>query len=354
MRPRVFATAHREAVWLPRISSTLFPRFPGEVRRPFRIGLILVALAIVVFALLRVNGPLGVTSTIGWPLLFLLYVWQSDAFRDIPARVLAVAMVLGIVFGVGWWVAAGKMLAASYGVSTASSLQLARVVDTGFLITLGGTALMLVPALFARVIPVPVRESLDGFVIGALGALWYSTAATATIVAPQFVEGLTEEYSAARMFQDGVTYGIVTPVVTTAAGGLVGLSLWFQPRRQYRRIPVRSRLALTIATALAVGLYVAVWFVDALVLSLPTDLLCKLGIALLALLTVRAGVQIALLHEVPDPETGAPLLCVHCEKVIPDLAFCSACGAAARASSRTSRRLRHQWLPVRESVTEQT
>lgn len=352
LRPRVFATAHRETIWLPRISSTLFPRFPGEIRAPFRIGLILVAIAILVFASLRSNGPLGVTATIGWPLLFLLYVWQSDAFRDIPLRILGVAMVLGVAFGVGWWLAAGKVLASSYGVSTASSLQLAKVINTGFLITLGGAALMLVPAFAARWVAamstMPARESLDGFVVGAFGALWYSTAATTTIVAPQFVEGLIEEHSSGRMLQDAVTYGIVTPIVTTAAGGLVGLSLWFRPDRRPGRDPRRDRLALTLATLLAVGLYVAVWFVDALALPRPADLTIKLALAVVALITARAAVQIALLHEAPDPATGDPLLCVHCEKVVPDLPFCVACGAAARASSRTSRRLRHEMPPVRE------
>ena len=67
----------------------------------------------------------------------------------------------------------------------------------------------------------------------------------------------------------------------------------------------------------------------------------------LALLLVRCAVQIALLHEAPDPATGAPVLCVHCERVVPDMPFCSACGAAARASSRTSRRMRRESPPVR-------
>lgn len=351
VRPRVYATAHREPVWLPRISSTLFPRFPGEIRKPFRIGLILVAIGILIFSALRLNAPLGVTATIGWPLLFLLYVWQSDVFRDVPLRILGIATALGIGLGVGWWLAAGEVLATSYGVSTASSLQLTRVIHTGFLITLGGAALMLVPAFVTRLVPMPVRESLDGFVIGAAGALWYSTAATTTITAPSFVQGLSVGYSAGRMLQDAVTYGIVNPIVTTAAGGLVGLSLWFRPDRRPGRHPKRARGMLTAATLLAVGIYAAVWFVDAQALPRAADLLAKLTLAALALVTVRAAVQVALLHEAPDPATEVPLLCVHCEKVVPDLTFCVSCGVAARASSRTSRRLRHEDPPVRELST---
>ena len=42
LRPKVFANAHREAIWVPRVSSGLFPRIAGETRRPYRIGLITV------------------------------------------------------------------------------------------------------------------------------------------------------------------------------------------------------------------------------------------------------------------------------------------------------------------------
>ena len=74
----------------------------------------------------------------------------------------------------------------------------------------------------------------------------------------------------------------------------------------------------------------------------------RVALAVLTLLVVRCGLQSALLHEAPDPSTGEPILCVHCERVVPDMPFCSACGAAGRASSRTSRRLRREHPPVLE------
>ena len=348
LRPSVFATAHRETIWLPRVSSTLFPRFPGEVRKPFRIGLIVVLIGLILCSITRITGPAGIFSVIGWPLLFLIYVWVSDAFRDIPARVMVVAMVIGVASGVGWWLAAGKVLAENYGVTTASSLALTKVLDVGFLITLGGTALMLLPAVVGRLFPVQMRESLDGFVVGAFGALWYQTAATTTTIAPQFAEGLMLEQSTARILADSITYGVVTPLVTTAAGGLVGISLWFQPDRRAGRDPRRARRALTGFTVLAVVFYLGIWAVDQQGFPRVVDVGLKLALSVLAVLAARGGVQIALLHEAPDPATGEPLLCVHCESVVPDLPYCSACGAAARASSRTSRRYRHQPPPVRE------
>lgn len=346
LRPKVYATACREPVWLPWISSTLFPRLPGRARAPFRVGLVVVLTAIVVLALLRVNGPLGVIATIGWPLLFLLYVWQSDAFRDIGLRILAVTMALGVAIGVGWWLSTVRLISASYGVSTGSGLVLLGALNIAFLLSVGGGLLMLLPAVVARLLAGPARESLDGFVIGAFGSLWYATAATTTILAPQFVQGLIEEHSAIRMLDDAIRNGVVNPIVTTAAGGLVGLALWFRPGRRTDHGALSSRTALILCAALGVGCYIAVWAVDGMTLPRVAELGLQLVLSVLALLTVRCGVQIALLHEAPDPPADGPILCVYCEKVVPDGAFCGSCGAAARAASRSSRVLRRRNRPA--------
>lgn len=349
LRPRVYAADPHEKVWAPWVSSTFFPRLPAARRRPFGLGLILVVIAIIALGGMRANGPLGVTAVLGVPLLFLIYVWQSDCLRDIPLRVLAVAAVLGLAFGVGWWLVAAKLLAGSYGVSTGSAFSLTfYVLDVGWLLGAGGGVLMVVPAVVARLFPMDPRESLDGFVIGAFGALWYSVAATTTIVAPQFVEGLLEEQSAGRMLQDSIRSGLVIPLVTVAVGGMVGLRLWFTP--DTRRDPKRARRALTVLALLGAAVYIAVWTVDMLALPRLAGIVIGLGLAALALLATRCAVQIALLHEKPDPSSGIPELCVDCERVVPDLPFCSACGVATRASSRTSRRLRREVPPVSLAV----
>jgi hypothetical protein len=316
------------------------------MRRPFRIGLIVVLIVVIGCALTRAQGPGGVTATIGWPLLFLIYVWQTDVFRDVPLRIMLTATTLGVGFGVGWWLAAGKWLAGSYGVSTGSALSLTEVLNVGLAITAVSSMLMLVPVAVCRLFPMPVRESLDGFVIGAFGALWYSTAATTTIVAPQFVEGLIEDQTVARMLEDGISFGVVAPIVTTAAGGLAGLLLWFTPDRSRNRHAPGARNVLVLCAVVGIMLYMAAWMVDSLGLPSFTEIAVKLGIAALALLLVRCAIQIALLHEQPDPWTGQPVLCVHCRKVVPDMPFCSSCGTATRASSRTSRRRRRESPPV--------
>ena len=349
VRPRVFAAAPHESVAVPRIASSLFPRLPEPSRTPFRLGMLLLLVVIATLSEVRANGPLGAVAAVGGPLLFLVYLWQADALRDIPRRALLIAMVTGAGLAVSWWLFTGRLLAGSYGVSTATGLALQNVLtDFGLAVTVGGAVLMLLPAVLVRLLRMPVREALDGFAIGAIGALSYSVAGTITWMMPQIVAGLIDSHSAWRMFKDALLYGVIDPVTTVTLGGLVGLSLWFRPNPngRHRR---RARAALTACTILAAVVYVAVWTADAMELPRAVELVAGLGLTVLALITVRVAVQTALLHEAPEPTTGDPVLCVHCEKVVPDMPFCPACGAAGMASSYSSRRRRRESPPVRLS-----
>ena len=71
------------------------------------------------------------------------------------------------------------------------------------------------------------------------------------------------------------------------------------------------------------------------------------------LVLLRIGLQLALIHEAHDPvEQHEPILCIHCQHVVPDMAFCPACGVATRASSRASRHERREVRPVRQVASE--
>ena len=80
-------------------------------------------------------------------------------------------------------------------------------------------------------------------------------------------------------------------------------------------------------------------------------MVCHLGVAILAVVLLRVGLHLALLHEAHDEiQSDEPLLCTHCGHVVPDMAFCPACGVATRASSRSSRKSRRDARPVREEA----
>lgn len=337
LRPKVFAAAPGEPIFLPMVTSTLFPRLRRRARMPFRHGLFLLLTALVAFSLLRLLGPFVITTSLGAEMLFVLYLWQSDVFRDIPRPALIVAPLLGAAFGVAWWLWTGGMIADSYGIPLAAGSQLLHVIDTGLITTLAGIVPMLLPAVVVRFLRLPRREALDGFVIGALGALSYSAAGTLTWLAPQFATDLLTDYGPWRLLEEAILYGFIDPLTTASVGGLLGLTLWFQPKRASGHRAGWSRAALVLLTVVAGGIYLAVYVVDAAQLDRTAEIAINLALSAVALVALRLGVQFALLHEIPDPSTGDPVGCVYCNQVVPDMPFCPLCGVAARAASRSVR-----------------
>jgi hypothetical protein len=354
LRPEVFAVAPREAVWIPLVTSSLFPHLPQSDRKPFRIGMLILLGGLLGCALLRLLGPLVIIAAWGVPLLFVLYLWQSDLLRDMPGHALAIAATMGGVLGVGWVLLTGGVLARSFGIPMAAGFVLQNLVGAGLVVSVGGGILMAVPSVVVRLLKPPTRESLDGFVIGALGALAFTGAATTTRLAPQFVSGLIDDVRPLRLVVESVLYGVAAPLTAAATGGLLGILLWFRPGKRAGEHPGRVRAALLGFTGLVAVIYSALWVIDAARLPKPPQLALHILMALIALLAVRICVQLALLHEEPDPYSGNPVLCVHCDRVVPDMAFCPACGAAARASSRTSRCSRRDSPPVRQAKSDGT
>ncbi len=219
----------------------------------------------------------------------------------------------------------------------------------GLLIPLGGVILMLLPAVIVRLLRPPTREALDGFIIGALGALSFTAAATLTRLAPQFATGLVSKRPLDSLLVEAGIRGVAVPVTAAAAGGLIGAALWFsRPSSKAHERPGVVRLVLVLFAVAVLAVYLGLGLID--VARFPQVLLLglHLAVAVVALLVMRIGLQLALLHEAHDEiQASEPLLCTNCGHVVPDMAFCPACGVATRASSRSSRTARRETRPVR-------
>lgn len=340
VRPRTFAVAPGEPIFLPAITSTLFPRLSEDVRTTFRHCVFLLLAALVGFSLLRLPGPLVVFATLGLQLLFVLYLWRSDVFRDMPRRSMVLSGAIGAGIGVAWWLLTGVVIAGEYDVPLAVGSQLEHVLVASLVMDLLGIVAMMVPVGVVRLLRTPVRESLDGFVVGVTGALSFAGAGTLTWLAPQWASDLLDDYSSGRLIEEAALYGFADPLISASIGGLLGMTLWFQPRRRSGKWSGLPRFALAGLTAVAIGVYVVVYLVDAAQLPRAGEIGINLALVATALVTLRCGIQIALLHETPDSPSDELLRCVYCENVVPDMPFCPICGVATRAASRSSRRLR--------------
>ncbi|MFM9032848.1 MAG: zinc ribbon domain-containing protein [Mycobacterium sp.] len=336
LRPRTFGAAPSERVLLPHLASSLFPHVPKRSRIPFQVTIVAAVAALAATVFLRLPSAGIAVSGLSLSALFVLYLRASSLDRDIPRSALTLAVVLGAALGAGWALLAGGLVAHAYNVSISSGLALHHLLSQGVAIPAAGMALMLVPAAAVRVTRPGSRESLDGFTVGVLGALAFTTAGTLTRLAPQVRTGL---FAHSRPVQglavEALMSGVTVPVTAAAAGGVFGILLWFRPAGRHDS---RVRVLLASLAALVLNAHTAVGVIDITGLPEMTMAAIHLAAAVLALVALRLALQLALLHELPDPiRPDQPLLCIHCEMVVPDMAFCPACGAATRASTRTSR-----------------
>jgi hypothetical protein len=210
--------------------------------------------------------------------------------------------------------------------------------------------LMLAPALVARIGWRGNRESLDGYAIGALGALTFTAAATLTRLAPQFTTGMINRVRPldGLLVEAGIR-GIAMPLTAAAVGGLIGTALWFtRPPTKVNKNRGFVRGTLIAIALVVMVVYAGLGLLDVARFPQWLQLAGHLTLAALALFALRVGLHLALLHEAQDEiRTDEPILCVECDHVVPDAPFCANCGAAMHASSRRSRRTRRDDRPIR-------
>lgn len=350
LRLKAFSASPGEHLLTPNIGSSLFPHLPPASRVVFMIGLGLVFAALVAAAVFKLPGALITVAALGLPLLFLIYLQEADVHRDIPSATLVLTAALGIALGVGWVLLTGAAVARSYGVPLGAGITGGRLLRDGLGVPVGGMLLMLVPAALVRLIRPGPKEALDGFALGALGALMFTGAATLTRLAPQFAGGMVARARPVEgLIVEAGIRGIAVPLTAACVGGLVGTALWFT-RPANRKAHGRNyvRIVLVAMAIVVVAVYALLGLVDVARVPQFLQLGVHLAMTAIALLALRVGVHLALLHQEHDEiHEDEPILCPHCGHVVPDMAFCVACGAAIRASSRSSRQARRDSRPVR-------
>ena len=350
LRARAFSAAPGQRLLTPSLTSSLFPHLAPRSRKVFLMGLVLLATALTVGTVLRMPAALIAVASLGIPLLFALYLRESGVSRDIPRSTLILTVTLGVVLGVGWVLLTGAAVARAYGVPLGAGIAGGRILRDGIGVPVGSMLLMLVPALVARLGWRGNRESLDGYAIGALGALTFTAAATLSRLAPQFSTGMINRVRPldGLLVEAGIR-GIAMPLTAAAVGGLIGTALWFtRPPTKVNKNRGFVRGTLIVIALVVVAVYAGLGLLDVARFPQWLQLAGHLTLTALALLALRIGLHLALLHEAQDEiRTDEPILCVECDHVVPDAPFCANCGAAMHASSRRSRRTRRDVRPIR-------
>lgn len=336
-----YAAASRERVLSPWLTTSLFPRLARSSRAIFRSALALVVLSSVAFALLGWHVAVTMMCLIGLPVLFAAYLGEINIRHDTPGWRLALVAIFGLTLGVGWELLAGPIVDDAYYAEMGGQMTTGQLLLCGVAIPITFAVALVAPVALARVLDRSGGESLDGFTIGAVGAMLVNVGATATFLAPQMaLAPAAGSQPVSSLLSEVLVEGVAWPLGSVAAGGLFGLALWFtpsaKPPHRYRKSTV-----LLAASLGAVAFSIAMGFVDVAPIPMNMYLALQVPIALVALLAIRIGVTDALLHEATGDETvDGRLRCAECDHVVAQGAFCSDCGVAIRAATRASRAAR--------------
>lgn len=336
LRPRAFCAAPQEHVLRPAITSSLFPHLSQISRAPFAVGLVLIVAAMAAAVEFRLPAATIAFATLGLPLLYLVYRFQTRVYHEVPTPTLLLAVGLGVAVGIGFVLLTGDLVIRETGSPFEAGLAGSRVLRDGLGVAEGGVLAMILPIVVVRLLRPGIREALQGFVIGGIAALSFTAAATFTRLAPQLSAGPVGTGKPLQwLVVESAIRGLTVPITALCAGGLVGAALWFTRPAEGPRLSRRAVVGLlAVFSVLVLGNYAVVGAIDAAGLPQLQMLAWHVSMALVAMVSLRAGLQIALLHEASDPPSYAPELCLHCRNVVPDMPFCPSCGASAHATSR--------------------
>ncbi|MDG5485654.1 zinc ribbon domain-containing protein [Mycolicibacterium gadium] len=331
LRLGAYAVAPNEHTLLPYFVTSLFPQLSQRSHLVFRVGLAVPLLGVIGFALLRWQAPLITVGALGLLILFVLFLRESDVDDDLPRGLLTLTAAMGIVLGSGCAFAVNAFVPDDYVLTLGSDYTSQTLLDKALVIVrpVFYALLMLIPTVVIRLIRRGPRESLDGYVIGALGSISFTSAATLTLLGPQFETGIRASDRAVDtlVVQAGIQL-IAVPLTAAMLGGLFGMAMWFG-----------RRTLIAISVLVILGVYALFGLMDLETIPIFVELLLYLFIALFAVIALRLGVQFVLMTKDPEAHSGY-LRCFHCHRVEPEMPFCPNCGVATHAASRSSRDVR--------------
>lgn len=324
-RPHRYAAHPGEHVSHPSIVTTLFPHLPSHRVHEFRWAL-LIGVAVIVGL---VSGGLVVASILASallvPILYLLYLYESQVYKHEPLPALGLSIVAGAVVGIGVTIIANVVL------SQNPALVLHR--NALFL----GTTLV-VPIIQEVLKPLPVlalrtrkhfSETIDGLVFGVAAGLGFAAAET-IITYIKVISTLPLHTLSANWLFPVLSTSVLTPLLQGSCTGAIVASIWRLGRG-------RSSWIYAGAIPLALVAHIAFRLVSQVLANHGASsavLLVWQAVVVVGLLVyIRYLVHAALLEEAGD--LGLRLLiCPGCRLQVTAASFCPHCGVAVTAGPR--------------------
>jgi hypothetical protein len=334
-RHHAFAANPAEHVFHLSAISTLLPHLPHRGTLPFRLALLIGSVVLIVLGLLRLTGPSIAFAAALIPLLYLTYLYEVQVYADEPWRVVGATLVLGLLLGLPWAYVTGPIVTHTLILATNDVASPERILLTGVLFPLVAQLLMLIGPLILRYTR-HFTEALDGFTFAAASALGFTFATTIVELWPQLQAGPVSSLPVTTTVLAVIQRGLLIPIINASTTGLIGAAIW--TRRGTLATggaPWVTSRGLAIAVAMAAQ--VSLGLVSSLVVS-PIYAVAGFGlVAVVLLFWVRIALHHMLLAEAAEVSPGPDMVCSHCHRIVPRMAFCPHCGVATRSTPKSER-----------------
>lgn len=332
-----YAAHPGEHVFQPAVFSTLFPHLGQhkihEFRWAFAVG---VAALLVLYATGLITAAILLAAFLV-PVLYLIYLYEAQVYRDAPATVLGFTLGGGIVAGIVLTVLERVVYDPFQTVGNplgAASVNVGALLFLGILVPVVQEAVKPLAAIF-----LPNRkdfpETVDGLVFGVAAGLGFSLA-QAVIGFSSVVTGLPVHTDPGNWIYNLTTIAVLSPLMQGTATGIVVATVW-----RYRR----GRLEMREIGGVGMALIAHVAF------AAGSQLLQDVSISPLLVLVWQAVVVGALLiymrfllHHALLQEAAhmgfAETVCPNCHTHIVAAGFCPNCGLALTAAPTSVKRNR--------------
>ena len=336
-RSHRYAAHPAEHVLQPSIFTTIFPHLGHQKVHEFRWAFAVGLAGILVLYIAGLITAAILVAIFLVPVLYLIYLYEAQVYRDEPATVLGFTIGGGAVVGLVLTLIVRALVNPFTSVGNplhAASISVGALLFLGVLVPVLQEALKPLPALF-----LPRRadfpETVDGLVFGIAAGLGFSVAES-LVAFSGALAGLPAHVAPGNWIYDLVTLAIFQPLLQGSATGMIVAAVW-----RYRR----GRLGQREIGAVALAVIAHVAF------ALGTQLLKDVGVAQLFVLVWQAAIVGAvliyvrfLLHHALLEEAAhmgfAETVCPNCHMHIVASGFCPNCGMALTAAPTAVKRAR--------------
>ena len=328
----------------PAVFTTLFPHLGHQKIHEFRWAFIVGLAGILVLYIAGLITAAILVATFLVPVLYLIYLYEAQVYRDEPATVLGFTIGGGVVLGLVVTIIERALYNPYANVGNplrGAGLSIAALLFVGLLVPVVQEVVKPLPALL-----LPNRadfpETVDGLVFGIAAGLGFSVAES-LVAFSGALTGLPARLDPGNWIFDLTTLAVLQPLLQGSATGIIVAAIW-----RYRRGRLGQRelgglgIAVLAHVAFALGTQV---LKDALVSQLFVLVWQALLVGAL-LVYVRYLLHHALLEEAAHMGY-AETVCPNCHMHIVASGFCPNCGMALTAAPSAVKRARKPRTEVR-------